>query len=322
MTTTITKIRFALLGAFTLAGSVYAQSNSIQAISTLNQGGKESIKIDFKNPLAKTPEGFAIQTPARIALDFPSTANALGKNLVDINSSAVKSANVVQVGDRTRVVLNLKQSSPYQPSLSGNSLLVSLNRGGSTTAIETTAVPPATASTFAESRNNSVLAIRDMDFRRGADGAGRLIVTLPNNQVGVDIKQQGAALALEFPRTALPEGLRRKLDVADFGTPVQTITAYQSGDKVKVLVDARGNWSHSAYQGDNQFVLEVRPQKIDPNKLNHLGGSIAFGNPRAATSLRILIQSLNALKRKGGGMSLVASSGLGGLGAAMVLESE
>lgn len=299
MTTTITKIRFALLGAFTLAGSVYAQSNSIQAISTLNQGGKEIIKIDFKNPLAKTPEGFAIQTPARIALDFPSTANALGKNLVDINSSAVKSANVVQVGDRTRVVLNLKQSSPYQPSLSGNSLLVSLNRGGSTTAIETTAVPTATASTFAESRNNSVLAIRDMDFRRGADGAGRLIVTLPNNQVGVDIKQQGAALALEFPRTALPEGLRRKLDVADFGTPVQTITAYQSGDKVKVLVDARGNWSHSAYQGDNQFVLEVRPQKIDPNKLTQGVGytgeklSLNFQNIEVRSLLQVIADFTN-----------------------------
>lgn len=299
MTTTITKIRFALLGAFTLAGSVYAQSNSIQAISTLNQGGKEIIKIDFKNPLAKTPEGFAIQTPARIALDFPGTANALGKNLVDINSGAVKSANVVQVGDRTRVVLNLKQSSPYQPSLSGNSLLVSLNRGGSTPTVETVAVPPTTASTFAESRNSSVLAIRDMDFRRGADGAGRLIVTLPNNQVGVDIKQQGAALALEFPRTALPEGLRRKLDVADFGTPVQTITAYQSGDKVKVLVDARGNWSHSAYQGDNQFVLEVRPQKIDPNKLTQGVGytgeklSLNFQNIEVRSLLQVIADFTN-----------------------------
>ena len=298
MTTAITKIRFALLGAFTLAGSVYAQSNSIQAISTLNQGGKEIIKIDFKNPLAKTPEGFAIQTPARIALDFPGTANALGKNLLDINSTAVKSANVVQVGDRTRVVLNLKQSSPYQPSISGNSLLVSLNRGGSTTAVETAAVPP-TASTFAESRNSSVLAIRDMDFRRGADGAGRLIVTLPNNQVGVDIKQQGAALALEFPRTALPEGLRRKLDVADFGTPVQTITAYQSGDKVKVLVDARGNWSHSAYQGDNQFVLEVRPQKTDPNKLTQGVGytgeklSLNFQNIEVRSLLQVIADFTN-----------------------------
>jgi type IV pilus assembly protein PilQ len=300
MTTTITKTRFALLGAFALAGSVYAQSNSIQAITTLNQGGKEIIKIDFKNPLTKTPDGFAIQTPARIALDFPGTGNALGKNLVDINSNAVKSANVVQVGDRTRVVLNLKQSSPYQPSLSGNSLLVSLNRGGSSTAAETQAVaaPPA-ASTFAESRNSSVLAIRDMDFRRGADGAGRLIVTLPNNQVGVDIKQQGAALALEFPRTALPEGLRRKLDVADFGTPVQTITAYQSGDKVKVLVDARGNWSHSAYQGDNQFVLEVRPQKTDPNKLTQGVGytgeklSLNFQNIEVRSLLQVIADFTN-----------------------------
>ena len=299
MTTTITKIRFALLGAFTLAGSVYAQSNSIQAISTLTQGGKEVVKIDFKNPLSKTPDGFAIQTPARIALDFPGTANAIGKNLVDINSSAVKSANIVQVGDRTRVVLNLKQSAPYQPSLSGNSLLVALNRGTVASAEAAPVTAAVSNSTFAESRNNSVLAIRDMDFRRGVDGAGRLIITLPNNQVGVDIKQQGAALALEFPRTALPEGLRRKLDVADFGTPIQTITAYQSGDKVKVLVDARGNWTHSAYQGDNQFVLEVRPQKIDPNKLTQGVGytgeklSLNFQNIEVRSLLQVIADFTN-----------------------------
>ncbi|MFI0545713.1 MAG: type IV pilus secretin PilQ [Brachymonas sp.] len=295
-----TNFRFAILGAVTLsAAAVYAQSNSIQAISTLNQGGREVVKIDFKNPLAKTPDGFAIQTPARIALDFPGTGNALGKNLVDINSGAVKSANVVQVGDRTRVVLNLKQSAPYQPTLAGNSLLVALTRPTSNS-VETAPVPSApSASTFAESRNNAVLAIRDMDFRRGVDGAGRLIITLPNNQVGVDIKQQGAALALEFPRTALPEGLRRKLDVGDFGTPIQTITAYQSGDKVKVLVDAKGNWTHSAYQGDNQFVLEVRPQKVDPNKLTQGLGytgeklSLNFQNIEVRSLLQVIADFTN-----------------------------
>lgn len=59
---------------------------------------------------------------------------------------------------------------------------------------------------------------------------------------------------------------------------------------------------------------------VDMDKFNVLGGSLAYGNPRAVSSLRILIQSLFELKRRNGELALVASSGLGGLGAAMVLE--
>lgn len=294
------KIRLALISAFALAGSAWAQSNSIQAISSTMENGREVVKIDFKNPLNKTPEGFAIQTPARIALDFPSTGNALGKNSVDLNGSNLKSAQVVEVGERTRVVLNLKQASAYQSSLSGNSLLVSLAQAQAAPVVASNVVqPPVSNTRFAESRNSSVQAIRDMDFRRGYDGAGRLIIDLPSNQVGVDIKQQGAALALEFPRTSLPEGLRRKLDVADFGTPIQGITAYQSGDKVKILVESKGAWTHSAYQGDKQFVLEVRPQREDPNKLSQGVGytgeklSLNFQNIEVRSLLQVIADFTN-----------------------------
>ncbi len=305
----ISKIRFAALGALALVGTAFAQSNSIQAISSVTENGKEIVKIDFKHPLSKTPEGFAIQTPARIALDFPSTANSLGKNLVELNSGNLRSAQVVEVGERTRVVLNLKKASSYQPSLAGNSLLVSLGQAASvpvaaqvapsSNAVAQSAPVPASPSRFAESRNSSVQAIRDMDFRRGYDGAGRLIIDLPSNQIGVDIKQQGTALALELPKTALPEGLRRKLDVGDFGTPIQTITTYQSGDKVKIMVEARGAWTHSAYQGDNQFVLEVRPQKEDPNKLSQGVGytgeklSLNFQNIEVRSLLQVIADFTN-----------------------------
>ena len=111
------------------------------------------------------------------------------------------------------------------------------------------------------------LPLNDIDFRRGADGAGRVVVDLPNNQVGVDIRQQGQNLVVEFLRSSLPDSLRRRLDVTDFGTPVQSVITTQAGDRVRMVVEPRGVWEHSAYQSDNQFVLEVRPQKIDPNKL-------------------------------------------------------
>ena len=120
---------------------------------------------------------------------------------------------------------------------------------------------------FAENRNRDVLPLRDLDFRRGVDNTGRVVVDLANNQVGVDIRQQGNSLVVEFLKTSLPEGLRRRLDVTDFGTPVQTVTTTQSGDRVRMVIEQRGLWEHSAYQSDNQFVVEVRAQKVDPSKL-------------------------------------------------------
>ncbi|HNB47574.1 MAG TPA: type IV pilus secretin PilQ, partial [Burkholderiaceae bacterium] len=120
---------------------------------------------------------------------------------------------------------------------------------------------------FAEPQNTQAERIRDIDFRRGRDGAGRVVVDLPNNKVGVDIRQQGQNLVVEFLRSNLPANLRKRLDVTDFGTPVQAVSTVQVGDRVRMTVEPRGAWEHSAYQTDNQFVLEVRPQKVDPQKL-------------------------------------------------------
>jgi type IV pilus assembly protein PilQ len=120
---------------------------------------------------------------------------------------------------------------------------------------------------FANSQNTDVLDLRDIDFRRGNDGAGRIVVNLASTQVGVDLKQQGKDLVVDFLRSTVPVRLRRRLDVTDFGTPVQTITTTQQGDHVHMVITATGAWEHSAYQTDNQFVLEVRPTRADPNKL-------------------------------------------------------
>ena len=122
-------------------------------------------------------------------------------------------------------------------------------------------------SAFSESQNSNVLPLKDIDFRRGADGAGRVIVNLSSNQVGVDLQQQAKGIAIEFMRSSLPEGLRRKLDVTDFGTPVQTVTTSQAGERVRMLIESNGEWEHSAYQSDNQFVVEIRQKKIDLAKL-------------------------------------------------------
>ena len=125
------------------------------------------------------------------------------------------------------------------------------------------------------------------------------MVALPNNEVGVDIRQQGKTVVVEFMKTALPEGLRRRLDVTDFGTPVQTVTTSQMGDKVRMVVEPTGEWEQSAYQSDNQFVLEVRPQKVDSSKLTQGTGlmarklSLNFQNIEIRSLLQVIADFTN-----------------------------
>ncbi len=283
----------ALLGVV-LSSPAYAQgANSIQAVTGSTQGGSEVIRIDLAEPLTALPTGFSIQTPARIALDFPGVGNGMGRSTVDINQGNLRSANVVQAGERTRVVLNLKASTAYRAEIQGKSLVITLD--------PVAVAAPSVASTpaFAENRNRDVFPLRDLDFRRGPDNAGRVVVDLPNNQVGVDIRQQGQTLVVEFLKSALPEGLRRRLDVSDFGTPVQSVTTFQTGDKVRMVVEPKGLWEHSAYQSDNQFVLEVRPQKIDPTKLTQGPGftgeklSLNFQNIEIRSLLQVIADFTN-----------------------------
>jgi type IV pilus assembly protein PilQ len=268
--------------------------NSIQSVTGSVQGGSEIIRIDLAEPLTAIPTGFSIQAPARIALDFPGVSNGMGRTAVDLNVGNLRSANVVQAGDRTRVVLNLKAPSTYKADIQGKSLVITLDSSSSASA-----QAQAPAQVFAESRNRDVLPLKDVDFRRGTDSAGRIVVGLSNNEVGVDIRQQGQTLVVEFLKTALPEGLRRRLDVADFGTPVQTVTTFQTGDKVRMVVEPKGAWEHSAYQSDNQFVLEVRPLKADPTKLTQGPGytgeklSLNFQNIEIRSLLQVIADFTN-----------------------------
>ena len=267
--------------------------NAIQTVSGSVQGGTEVIRIDLAEPLASLPTGFTIQAPARIALDFPGVSNSVGRSAVDLNLGNLRSANVVQVGERTRVVLNLKTPTAYKAEIKGKSLLIIL----APVAVASPSV--AGASVFAENRNRDILPLKDIDFRRGDDSTGRIVVGLANNEVGVDIRQQGQTLVVEFLKTALPEGLRRRLDVADFGTPVQTVTTYQVGDKVRMVVEPKGAWEHSAYQSDNQFVLEVRQQKVDAGKLTQGTGyngeklSLNFQNIEIRSLLQVIADFTN-----------------------------
>ena len=291
----------ALVVAAGTPAAAWAQS-VIQAISSSQQAGSEVVRIELSEALTAVPAGFAIQAPPRIAIDLPGVGSALPRPMVELNQGNLRSVNVAQAGERTRLVLNLKQAATYRAQLDGKALLIIVDSVAPAAATVATAPVAAAApgsGNFAPVQSRETQGLRDIDFRRGADGAGRVIVSLPNSQVGVDIRQQGTGLVVEFLRSAVPDSLRRRLDVTDFGTPVQTVTTSQTGDRVRMVVEPRGNWEHSAYQSDNQFVLEVRPVRIDPNKLTQGPGyqgeklSLNFQNIEVRSLLQVIADFTN-----------------------------
>ena len=270
-----------------LSVAAYAQ-NAIENISGFVQGGSEVVRIDLSEPLPVLPTGFVVQNPPRIALDLPGVTSKVSRQVQDFNRGNLRSAQVVQGSERSRVVINLKQATTYRADMSGKSLLITL----APAPLPTTS--NAEQRVFAENRNTSVLPLRGIDFRRGEDNSGRIVVQLPNSQVGVDIKPQGQNLVVDLLKSSLPPALQKRFDVTDFGTPVQRVTAAQTGDRVRLTIAARGEWEHSAYQSDDQLVVELHPLRVDPNKLTQGQGyrgeklSLNFQNVEIRALLQVI----------------------------------
>lgn len=250
------------------ASSASAQTNAIESVSARLQGQSVVVKISMKNPVDKPPIGFSITNPARIAVDFATTANATGKTVQDINIGDVRTVNIVQAGERSRLVFNLNRPMSFATSVEDKVVTVTIDSAA--TAASAPAV--STASVVASAGKPALPAadkptLRDIDFRKGSAGEGRVVVELPNNQIGVDVRQEGKLIVVDFVQVGLPETLRRRLDVTDFGTPVASVVTKQQGENVRMTIEPRGLWEHSAYQSESQLVVEVRPVREDPNRL-------------------------------------------------------
>jgi len=250
-----------LLGIF-FALSIFgaqaqAQAEAINRIIALSVKSADSsttiLKIELAQPLDNPPSGFTISTPPRIAFDFPNTANGLGRSSQEFAEGNLRSTNIIQAGDRTRLVVNLNKMATYDTRIDGNDLMITLHGFSADMA-------SGVSSRFAEGRKDAQKhSLRDIDFRRGKNGEGRIQVDLSDTGVGIDIRQQGASLIVEFLETDLPRNLHRKLDLVDFATPVQGIDTFVQGDNVRMVIEPRGLWEHSAYQTDNKFIVEVKP---------------------------------------------------------------
>jgi type IV pilus assembly protein PilQ len=301
----------AFAGWIFLSGvQVYAQEarpNSIEAMTIAQQGGVLNVKLTFREPLTALPPGFSVAAPARIALDFANTTNGLGKNSQTYNEGDLKSANVVQAEGRTRLVLNLNQAMTYESTIDGNSLLLALVPSAIQSSVATR------IEHFSQSRPSlESNSIRDIVFRRGKDGEARITVDLVDPNAGIDIRQQGQNLVVDFVKVNVPDALRKRLDVTDFATPVVSLNTIQQGANGRMTITPRGLWEHNAYQTDNQFVIEVKPIIENPNKLvqGSRGGyqgeklSLNFQN----VEVRRLLQVIGEFT----GMNLVVSDSVGG----------
>lgn len=292
-------VRWALAPMLVCTGAA-AWAAGVQAVSGSQQGGGEVVRIELSEPLKDAVTGFAIQSPARIALDLPGATNAMGQSLVDLQQGNLDTVNVVEGTGRTRVVLNLKAPTTYRTQVDGNGILVFLDpvkRTASTIAPVQSTMRQHLASKEVDASTPG--ALKNIDFRRGSDGAGRLVVDLGSTMVNADVRKEGRGLTIDLLNSSLPAELRRRLDVVDFATPVQMITASQNGDRVRLQVEATGDWVHSAYQSDAQFVLEVREKKVDSTKLTQGPGfsgerlSLNFQNIEVRALLQVIADFTN-----------------------------
>lgn len=244
------------------SSAVVSAKNAIESVQAVASGGGVVLKVMLRQPLDGQLGSFSVSNPARVAIDFPGTVNALGKNAQAVNEGDVRSVNVVQVADRTRMVINLLKPLSYETKVDGREVTVVFSPVISKSAEATT------TARFAEQKGGpEVHAIRDIGFRRGKDGEGRVIVDMSDSNTGIDIRQQGQNLVIEFLKTSLSGSLQKKLDVTDFGTPVSSVVTTQQGNLVRMVVTPSGLWEHNAYQTDTQFVVEVKPIQEDPHKL-------------------------------------------------------
>jgi type IV pilus assembly protein PilQ len=282
------------------AAPAFAESNSIESVVSVMQGNQTELRLRLKEPLKSAPASFTVASPPRLAFDLPDTVNGLGKNTVELTQGDIRSMTIVQAGGRSRVVLNLRGAVTNQLRLDGDSLVVSVtpvqsgsyvtapsafaltqqagSAAGASAAVppvpavpvlaSATAVAPVAAARADNAGTGTGSVLRDIDFRRGKDNDGRIVVDMSSSQTGVDIRQQGQQIIVDFLKTRVPENLRRKLDVSDFGTPVRSVRIFPQGENARIVIEPSGLWEQNAYQSDNQFVIEVKPVKEDPNKLN------------------------------------------------------
>ncbi|OOG10258.1 type IV pilus secretin PilQ [Pseudomonas sp. C9] len=228
-------------------------------------GDRVELKLSFDGP-PPAPHGYTTEQPARIALDLPGVVSQLASKSRDLGGGNARSATVVEAQDRTRLIINLTQLTPYSAKVEGNNLLVVVGQGANSKALKPAASAPRVAMTTpapAKTYAPASKAIRGVDFQRGTQGEGNVVIDLSDPSIAPDIRELDGKIILGFARTQLPEQLRVRLDVKDFGTPVQFVNASATGDRATISIEPGGTFDYSTYQTDNKLTVSIRAMSVE-----------------------------------------------------------
>jgi type IV pilus assembly protein PilQ len=231
------------------ADPVQLQSIDVQTLS----GQQVLLKLHMSGP-APEPLPFTIDKPARIAFDLPNTSLALASRRFDVRSGGVDTVLAAEANGRARVVVNVDTLIPYTTKVDGNDIIVTLGQQAGADVGKPAAARTATS----QSATPTERAIRTIDFRRGADGTGRVIVQLTDPRTPVNVRQEGQQIVVDFAGTAMPKNLMRRYDVMDFATPVQTVDAVRVDGSSRLIISSQGDFEQLAYQSDNQYTVEIK----------------------------------------------------------------
>ena len=282
MNSSLVRTGFALATA--LASSVLCAAE-LQSIDVgALPGDAVELKLQFDEPVA-SPRGYTIEQPARIALDLPGVSSKLGVKSKEIAIGAAKSLTIVEAKDRTRLIINLSDLKPYTARSEGNNVFIVVGQQASTVSAAS-AAPVAVNSQSATAKNinyqQAGKSINAIDFQRGVEGEGNVVIDLSAASVSPDITDQGGKIKLVFPKTSLPESLRLRLDVKDFATPVLYVSASEQSDKAVVIIEPTGSYDYMAYQTDKRLTVSVKPltqaekTKRDENRFAYSGEKLSL----------------------------------------------
>src|SRR6202166_1409517 len=232
------------------ADPVQLQSIDVQTLS----GQQVQLKLHMSGP-APEPLPFTIDKPARIAFDLPNTTLALASRRFDVRSGGVDTVLAAEANGRARLVVNVDNLMPYTTKVDGNTIIVTLGQQPGADVGK----PAAARAAATSSGTPAERAIRTIDFRRGSDGTGRVIVQLSDPRTPVNVRHEGNQVVVDFAGTLMPKNLMRRYDVMDFATPVQTVDAIRVEDSSRLVISAQGDFEQLAYQSDNQYTIEIKP---------------------------------------------------------------
>ncbi|WP_406228076.1 type IV pilus secretin PilQ [Pseudomonas siliginis] len=272
-------------------------------------GDRVELKLSFDGPPPQ-PKGYTTESPARIALDLPGVTSQMANKNLDLGSGNARTATVAEAKDRTRLIVSLTQLAPYSTRVEGNNLFVVVGQGASTTAPRPAAVAPRAAMAAAAPARPAAQrsrAIRGVDFQRGTEGEGNVVIDLSDPTIAPDIQEHDGKIILSFARTQLPEKLRVRLDVKDFATPVQFVNAAVTGDRAVISVEPSGTFDYSTFQTDNKLTVSVRPMSIDDLQKRNADRQAYVGDKLSLNFQDIDVRSVLQLIADFTNLNLVAS---------------